>query len=147
MTEALDLVKEAVFLAVKGDSVLAAKVTDAGGLLGFFLGGIPARFGLADKVAAITLEAGTALARGSKEEVTVTLAVTAHKDALVRDVAADLDRLFHPGGGKQWRPLALKEGAAGFIRREFADDANDPASELRRRNLRFRVLVGGPRAA
>ncbi len=147
MTDALDLVKEAVFAAVKGDSALAAKLTDAGGRFGFFLGGIPAEFGLTDKVAALTLESGTALAAGSKESVTVTLAVAAHTHALVRDVAADLIRLLHPSGGRMWRPLALKDGAAGFIRREFADDAHDPASELRRRILRFRAIVGGPRAA
>ncbi len=147
MTDTLDLVQEALFAAAKGDAALAGRITDAAGRFGWFLGGIPAGFGLSDAVAAVTLDAETALARGDKEEVTATLTVTAQTHKQAKAVAADLLRLFHPGGGRQWKPLALAESHAGYIRKEFADWANDPLSELRRRTLRFRVLVGRPRAA
>lgn len=147
MTDAMDLVQEAFFAAAKGDAALSVKITDAGGRFGWFLGGIPGDFGLTDAVAAVTVDAETALAKGDKEDLTVLLSIAAHKHSLAKGVAADLLRLFHPNGGRQWKPLALGEGWRGFVRREFADWSNDPTSELRRRTLRFRVLAGRTRAA
>lgn len=143
--EMLDLVQEAFFAAAKGDSALSAKITDAAGRFGWFLGGIPGSFRMSDSVAAVTVDAETAIARGAHEDVTLTLSVAAHRHRLAGQVAADILRLFHPGAGRQWKPLVLGDGAAGHVRREFADWSNDPTSELARRTMRFRVIVGRPR--
>lgn len=147
MTDPTDLVHEAMFAAAQGDSALSAKLRDGGGRLGWFTGRIPAAFRLSDTVAAVTVEGMTSLRRGDKEEVTITLSVTAQRHGLAKAVDADLLRLFHPSGGNQWKPLALPDGHVGFGRREFADWSNDRDSEVARRNLRFRVLVARPRAA
>lgn len=147
MTDAQDLVQEALFALANGDLALKGRITDAEGNFGWFQGGVPARFGLDENVAALTVDSETAAARGDTEQVTVTLSVLAQTHKLARAVAADLLRLFHPSGGRQWKPIALADGHAGYIRREFADWANDPGSELKRRNMRFRVLVARPRAA
>ena len=128
-------VKAAIYLKITSDAALMARL----GNTGPFPGRLPKDSPHSREVAAITFIGETTVGRGRKETQTYTLRISSYSHDLGEDVAADLDRLFHPGGVGQWMPLSVGAGQTAYIRREFAADAPDPDSELWQRIVRFRV--------
>lgn len=130
-------IKRAVYQRIVGDARIMALL----GNKGPFLGALPRVSPHSREEAAITIDGDTSIARGSKEEVTINLQVYSLSHDVVEEVAANLDRLFHPAPGRQWVPLSVADGQA-FVRREFAADVPDPASELWHKVIRLRVHFG-----
>ncbi len=91
-------------------------------------------------VAAITYSGSTIQVRGGHEDHTITLSVWAYSHDLAEAVSGDLRRLFHPTSrNRYWVPLPVAGGHRAFIRREFATDVPDPASDLVHISIRHRV--------
>lgn len=130
-------VKAAIWTRVRDDPAIMGPTRLDG--RGPFLGRLPKDSPHSRRVAAVTFEGETTLARGAKEDQTITLHVWAFSHDLVEDVAADLDRLFHPTPGRHWIPLAVSGGGRAYVRREFAADLPDPGSELWHKVYRLRV--------
>jgi hypothetical protein len=97
-------------------------------------------------VGRITYVGETLLARGSKEDQTLTLAIWAYSHDLVEDIAANLDRLFRPTVSRYWIELPVTEGRA-FVRKEFTRDLPDIGSELWRKIYRLRIKFAWGAAA
>jgi hypothetical protein len=128
-------VKAAMYSRMTADAQLMAKLSS-----GPYLGRLPDTARFTREKAIITMEGETSIARGTREEVTVTCNIWSLSHDVAEGVAADLARLFHPTAPrKYWVPLATTNGDRAFTRVEYGLDLPDPTSEVWHRVVRIRV--------